>query len=38
VAVDLDNLLDGAGLKEGGGHTLLYTENHTLTGCDLYYL
>lgn len=34
VAVDLDNFLDGGGLEQGRGHTLLDTQNHTLVGCD----
>ena len=38
VAVDLDNLLDRAGLKQSGGYALLYTEDHTLARCDLYHL
>jgi hypothetical protein len=35
VAVDLDDLFDGAGLKESGGYALLHAEDHTLARCDL---
>jgi hypothetical protein len=38
VAVDLDDLLNRAGLKESGGYALLHTEDHTLARCDLYHL
>lgn len=34
VTVDLNNLLDGRGLEEGRGDTLLNTENDTLRGGD----
>lgn len=34
VPVDLDNLLDGRGLEEGGGHALLDAEDHALVGRD----
>jgi hypothetical protein len=35
VAIDLDNLLDGAGLEEGGGDALLYAEDYAFAGCYL---
>jgi hypothetical protein len=35
VAVDFDNLLDGAGLEEGGGYALFDTEDYALASCDL---
>jgi hypothetical protein len=35
VAVDFDNLLDGAGFKEGGGYALFDTEDYALAGRDL---
>jgi hypothetical protein len=35
VAVNLDNLLDGAGLEKGGCHALLNTKDHTFTSCNL---
>ena len=34
VAIDLDDLLDGGGLEEGGGDTLLDTEDNTFRGGD----
>lgn len=34
VAVDLNDLLDGGGLEQGGGDALLDAEHHTLVGCD----
>jgi hypothetical protein len=35
VAVDFDNLLDGAGFEEGGCYALFDTEDYALAGCDL---
>jgi hypothetical protein len=35
VAVDLDNLLYGARLKEGGGDALLYAEDYAFACCYL---
>ena len=35
VTVDLDNLLDGAGLEEGGGYALFDAEDDALAGCNL---
>jgi hypothetical protein len=32
VAVDFDNLLDGAGLEEGGGDALFYAEDYAFAG------
>jgi hypothetical protein len=29
VAINLDNLLDGAGLEEGAGYALFYAEDYT---------
>lgn len=34
VAVDLDNLLDGRGLEQGGGHALLDAQHHAFVGGD----
>jgi hypothetical protein len=34
VAVDLDNLLDGRGLEQGGGDALLDAEDNALVGGD----
>jgi hypothetical protein len=35
VAVDFDNLLDGAGLEEGRGYALFDAEDDALAGCNL---
>jgi hypothetical protein len=35
VAVDFDNLLDGAGLEERRGDALFYAEDYAFAGCDL---
>jgi len=35
VAVYFDNLLDGAGLEEGGGYALFDAEDDALAGCNL---
>lgn len=35
VAVDFDNLLDRAGLEEGGGYALFDAEDYAFAGCDL---
>lgn len=34
VAVDFDNLLDGGGLEQRGGHALLDTQHHAFVGCN----
>lgn len=34
MAVDLDNLLDGGGLQEGGRDALLDAEDDAAAGCD----
>jgi hypothetical protein len=36
VAVDFDDLLDGAGLEEGGGYALFYAEDYAFACCDLW--
>lgn len=35
MAVDFDNLLDGAGLEEGGGYALFYAEDYAFACCYL---
>jgi hypothetical protein len=35
VAVDFDNLLDGAGFEQRRGYALFYTEDYTFTSCNL---
>jgi len=36
VAVDFDNLFDGAGLEESRGYALFYAENYAFARCDLH--